>query len=299
MDKYKQNTKIYSHVLDGAIQQACSSYKACLQNLKKRNIKHFRLRYLKYSKPNKILKIEKTNIKKNTNIFCNKIFTENFKLENDFQLKTVKKDFTVHYNLRDNKFYLLNPIEVKLAKTDKKDTISLDPGIRTFMTGYTNSKYIDICTNLSDKIKKNLKKIDNVKNKSKRIKKKVEKHYYRKLKNQIDDMHWKVTDFLTKNYGNILIGNMSTKSIISNKKTNYLKKITKRIASHMRLYVFKQRLKFKCQLKNIGYMEVDEAYTSKTCTNCGNINYKLGGNKIYSCKKCKIILDRDVNGARK
>jgi len=45
---------------------------------------------------------------------------------------------------------------------------------------------------------------------------------------------------------------------------------------------------------------IDEAYTSKTCTNCGRINWKLGGNKVFKCnnKKCNIVLDRDIVGAR-
>ena len=41
-----------------------------------------------------------------------------------------------------------------------------------------------------------------------------------------------------------------------------------------------------------------EEYTSKTCGLCGNINYRLGSNEIYECKKCNLKIDRDVNGAR-
>jgi putative transposase len=35
-----------------------------------------------------------------------------------------------------------------------------------------------------------------------------------------------------------------------------------------------------------------------TCSNCGLINDKLGGSKIFKCKECKMEMDRDVNGAR-
>ena len=45
-------------------------------------------------------------------------------------------------------------------------------------------------------------------------------------------------------------------------------------------------------------LEVTEEYTSKTCGKCGFINKKLGANKIFNCNKCKLQIDRDLNGAR-
>ena len=41
-----------------------------------------------------------------------------------------------------------------------------------------------------------------------------------------------------------------------------------------------------------------EEYTSKTCSCCGSLNTKLGSSKIFNCPSCKVILDRDENGAR-
>ena len=43
--------------------------------------------------------------------------------------------------------------------------------------------------------------------------------------------------------------------------------------------------------------EISEYMTSKTCCKCGNINKKLGGNKIYDCSKCKLNIDRDINAS--
>jgi transposase len=42
----------------------------------------------------------------------------------------------------------------------------------------------------------------------------------------------------------------------------------------MRLYVFRQRLCYKCSLLKVGYKEVGEAYTSKICSVCENDNDK-------------------------
>lgn len=45
---------------------------------------------------------------------------------------------------------------------------------------------------------------------------------------------------------------------------------------------------------------VSEAYTSKTCSECGNIKRNLGSNKVYKCKLCSpdVKVDRDWNAAR-
>lgn len=292
------DSQINSHILDKAIQDACTCYKSCLTNLRNNHIKHFRIRYSKLNKQNKIIKIEKNFISNNT--FCARIFKEDFIFENNFRLKNVKKDFTIHYNSKTDEWFLLNPIEEKIKSIhDNKDTVSLDPGIRTFLTGYSNNKCSQIGNNLTHTSGKYIDRIDKIKNTEKACKrniKKVEKKYNRKLKNTIDDLHWKSIKYLTDNYGNILIGNLSTKSIVN--KRNILDKKTKRIALLMRLFNFKQRLAYKCNSKKIGYCEVDEAYTSKTCSNCANYYKELGTNKTYVCTKCNMKLNRDINGAR-
>lgn len=297
---YNTNTKVNSHVLDGAIKEVCKNYKSCLTNLKNGNITHFRLRYIKYTKPTKIIQIEKNFISSKKNTFCSTIFPNDFKFSAKFDLKKhINNDFLIQYDNKTNEFFLINPIKNNKIKTftPKKKTISLDPGIRTFLMGFSNKKCVDICSNLKKKLNKYLKKISNVANKSKCIIKKVNRHYYRKIKNVINDMHWKVINYLTRNYDNIIIGNMSTKNIVVNRVGNYLHGRTKQIGLMMRLYVFKQRLQYKCNLLNIGYSEVDEAYTSKTCTVCGYENKKTS-KKLFKCEYCNYKIDRDVNGAR-
>ena len=109
----------------------------------------------------------------------------------------------------------------------------------------------------------------------------------------ISDMHWKTINYLTNNYKTLLIGNLSTKNIVEKE----LSPITKRLANIYRLYQFKQKLKYKCKYLNISYKEVDEAYTSKSCCKCATINNNLNGNEIFECKKCKLKIDRDINGS--
>jgi putative transposase len=145
--------------------------------------------------------------------------------------------------------------------------ISLDPGIRTFLTGISEDEVIKIGNNMGEKIKKLLKRKDNIKeneNIPKRKKKKNELRINRKISYLVEEMHWKTINYLTRKYKTILIGDMSVKSIIS--KSGVLSSMTKRIASAMSLYRFRERLKYKCVVRNHEYRMVNERYTSKCCS---------------------------------
>ena len=294
------NTKVNGHILDFAIQDACSKLKSCITNLKNGHIKHFRLRYLKQTRDSFILKIEKAFINPKKNTFCSTIFKDLFKFQDNFQLKDVNCDFTIHYNKKKDEFQLLNPIKIQQSDNGlSNDSCSLDPGIKTFMTMFSNNKCAKIADNLKDKIIKYYNQIERMDkaNKRKLIKEKIKRKYYKKIENTIDDLHWKTINYLTKNFNNILIGNLSTKGIIKNKLNNELDKKTKIVAQFMSLYKFKQRLEYKCQVKKIGYEEIDEAYTTKACTKCGYKN-EVGKKRYIKCAFCKLSIDRDFNGAR-
>ena len=59
---------------------------------------------------------------------------------------------------------------------------------------------------------------------------------------------------------------------------------------------------FKVQLKNLPkgkiIIEIEPAYTSKTCNNCKEINSKLKFEREWTCPSCNTKLDRDLNAAR-
>jgi len=61
-------------------------------------------------------------------------------------------------------------------------------------------------------------------------------------------------------------------------------------------YRFKEFLKFKGREYSCNVIEVNEAYTSKTCSKCGKLQ-NIGSKKIFRCK-CGLEIDRDLNGAK-
>ena len=71
--------------------------------------------------------------------------------------------------------------------------ISIDPGVRTFLTGYTNDGHIlEMGTNVYKKIEKCHKKIRKINDSKKSAKTE------RKIQNLVNDLHWKSIKYLCK-----------------------------------------------------------------------------------------------------
>ena len=214
----------------------------------------------------------------------------NFDINHDCKLQRTK----------DRQYYLIVPesIQTKILPNTNNIIVS-DIGIRTFQTCLTKNNVVEIGDNISEKIKGLLyrkDKIVNDNNIKKKIKAKNRDRLNRKLKNLVDELHWKTINYMTKNYDTIIIGDINSSGIV--RKSNGLPKIVRRVALELRLYQFKQKLKYKCFTKNRKLIYVDERYTSKMCSKCGWIHEKLGGSKRYECEECKTVMGRDINGAR-
>jgi putative transposase len=295
-----KKTGIKVHDIDYAIKLGCQNYKSALTNLKRGNIKTFRIRYWGRGKITKIVDLEKMNFKEGS--IRKKILgnVKGYYNGKEYDFTNIKHDCRLRYDVSINEFVLYVPKDIlKNVAVNRKKLISLDPGIRTFMTGITENKVVEIGKECSEKIKVYLEKKDKI-NKNENIpkekKKKIEKQCNKKIKNISDELHWKTINYLIKNYEVVLIGNMSPKGII--KKGGNLNKMMKQIALALSFYNFRKRLEYKCIINNTKYKKVDEYYTSKMCSRCGEIDENLGGSKVYKCKKCKLIIGRDYNGSR-
>ena len=74
----------------------------------------------------------------------------------NFDYTNIKKDCKLYYNSINNRFTLLIPYEEKCQKLNNKKFGSIDPGIKTFLTGITNNNSYKIGTNIIDNIKDKL-----------------------------------------------------------------------------------------------------------------------------------------------
>jgi len=300
-ENINKNTKIYTHILDYSIKQVCTNLKSAESNLLRYNIKRFRMKYWKNKRPSQTIDVEKQYIKKNK--ICPKILGDIKYIYNKkpYFLENINNGIKINYNLITEKYTLLVPHKYEYKKEEKKyKTISLDPGLRTFMTGLSENNSLKIGNNIFSYINKKIRYLNKLKlnkNIPKKIIKKNEKLINRKIYNKIDELHWKTIKYLTDNYTNILLGDMSAKSIVSHNRS-VLSKSGRTSCLKMRFFDFRKRLEYKCKRNGNNYKLINENYSSKTCSNCGNYNYKLTKEKIYNCSKCYITLDRDINACR-
>lgn len=300
----QKNTKIKAHILDTAIQLACANCKSAISNLRNGNIKTFRMRYWKIKKDFHVLGIEPSYFTKGS--LCPNIFglIDCYYNDKKFDLGLIgtvyKSECKMIYESKTNKYSFMIPDKVYINNiVHRKEFISLDPGIRTFMTGLSENEFLKIGDNCQSKIRHNLKKQDRLSSYETQNKK-IRKQLYNtrfKLKNMITDLHWKSINLITNNYKTVLIGDLSVKGI-ANKGNSKLNKMTKRIGYALSFYKYRQRMQYKCMINNCNYTEVNEKYTSKMCSKCASYKEDLGSNKIYDCTNCKNIIDRDANGCR-
>lgn len=215
---------------------------------------------------------------------------------------------------RGKSYYLIFPYEVKVyakeSETYDGHIVGLDPGVRKFMTSYGTDGRIGffgsknpvkkLCrmewykTLLRSKIQAKRDSVLRSTGKDRRTLKNKFKRIQVRVENIRKDFHHKVANWLTNNYQCVVIGKLP-KGIIS--KDRSLPKSVKRAYNSLGHYKFRSCLKDKCQTRGVVYQEINESYTSKTCTCCGILN-DVGSSETYKCGCQETSWDRDVNGAR-
>jgi IS605 OrfB family transposase len=215
-------------------------------------------------------------------------------------------DYTLTWNQCTNVFHIIIPYEFQtVTNIEKRPVISIDPGIRTFITAYDPfGRIVEIGKGVNNSIFKKLdNEMDIIKSKISKTKSKRKQQIFRKVwhrksikkKNKQKYIHHSAAKWLCEQYHNIVIGEFNSSSLMPLKKCP---KITKRGIVSMSHFEFRELLKNKAKKHGSNVAVIDESFTSKTCGVCGIINANLKGKKEFNCENCGAMFDRDVNGAR-
>jgi IS605 OrfB family transposase len=200
-------------------------------------------------------------------------------------------------------------------KTNTLSIISLDPGVRTFQTGFSQhdaTQYgdqfvetklvplmleMDRLISLRDQLHKKDRSQQWVQDRLRFIHHKMNEIRVRK-KNLVEDLHRRVAYDLVKNYDLILLPTFETKKM-SQKSTESRKRFLRRktVRGMLGLAHYKFKLTLKWMAKKYGktVIDVNESYTSKTLWD-GSLLKNLGGKASILFQGIRV--NRDIHGAR-
>lgn len=309
-EKYTVN----KHILDYAINDCISMFKSIRSNQISKNIYHSKMRYLKKSKRFKVFKVEKMICSDNS--FCSSVLGKNLNIVPPLNYKNeCEKVYTIQYDSKNNKFLLLRRVRIEQKDIESRyNSISIDLGLRTLITGISENHILEIGTTIHKKLRKKHKKIEKIKELNETLKectnKKGEEFIKRtinnnkmkrkilkienKISNYVDDTQWKISNFLTKKYNHIVIGDFSTSNMKKNRGEEKTKNL--QIMKDLNMFKFREKIKYKCLINKRKYIKVNEAYTTKCCVNCSEFN-DIKDSKIYNCSRCHCVYDRDIKSA--
>ena len=193
------------------------------------------------------------------------------------------------------------------ARQSKRRLVSIDPGVRTFLTCYDpNGAVVEVgkdgierlqrIRNLQDTLKS---KLDQVSHKHRYKLKRWIDRLYVKTKNLVDSIHYTTSKWLSHTYDYILLPRMDVRRIVKKEGRTLNRRSASNLLawSHCR---FHNMLQYQCSKTKSRVVMCTEEYTSKTCGRCGVLNTRLGSSKLFQCTspECGYTIDRDFNGAR-
>lgn len=315
MKKYPWIGDVCHTIRRVAVQEALRNLIRCKRQMKNKTIKSFKLGFRSKKQKSQSFYIRRKWIKNQTN---NTIVLKFPGMKRSIKFWTGKHayhgDFPMDCRFQKTwtgKYYLCIPHEFKVDNQDlKKESLkvcSLDPGVRTFQTIYDPiqqcayeiaPKDMNRIVRLSICLDKLYSKRDKAINAKKRYSyKRASRRLSYRIQNLVNEVHKQLAKHLATNYDLIIIPKFETSRLI--KKIN--RKISSNSARQLSTWAhsrFRQRLLSKCRETKCKVAIVDESWTSKTCSSCGTIDYRLGRKKIFSCQNCHMIMDRDINGAK-
>lgn len=187
------------------------------------------------------------------------------------------------------RWYLCVACEVEDETTkEQRKPIGIDLGLKTKLTLSTGEAFDR--SNITKRYEESLAR------RQRAHKKRQTQNVHAKIKNSREDWNHKTTTTITRTYGAIIIGGVKSNAIKS--KAKRLSKSVYDAAWHQ----LKEQLKYKARRLGFEYVEVNEAYTSQTCSVCSERTGPKGliqlGVREWRCSNCGASHDRDVNAAQ-
>jgi putative transposase len=231
----------------------------------------------------------------------------------------------VRYDCRlikqDDRYFLIVPVDEEIKATPRRHgAVALDPGMRTFQSFYSPEvagkfgardfgRIFRLCSHM-DML---LSKASKAKHAVRRRLRRAAMRMRRQIRDLIAEIHWKAARWLCLNFETIYLPTFETQQMVTGKELH--SKVARMMLTWSH-FLFKQRIKHKANELGAVVKDVNEAYTSKTCSSCGKIHENMRSKKWMRCECLPLLenepakpakrpknpkrekLCRDFNGAR-
>lgn len=199
---------------------------------------------------------------------------------------------------RGGKWFVSFNTESVPAKTVKtKGAIGVDVGLKSLAvlsdgTVFENPRSFQVQQAKLSRLSRKLSRQKKGSSNRAKTKEKLSRLHYRISCIRADHLH-KLTSYLAKNHSRVVIEDLCVRGMLKNRK------LAKSVAD-AGLYELRRQLEYKCQWYGSELVVADRWYpSSKTCSCCGLVKDSLSlSERIFECKSCGLVLDRDLNAAK-
>ena len=219
--------------------------------------------------------------------------------------EALPKDFSDgRLTLAYGEYYIVVSEEVQPRQTDKQGrVVALDPGVRTFMTFFSESSYGWLgddsnlwIQKLCFRLDKLISKMSKTNSRQRRRLKKAADRLKSKIQHLVKELHHKTAKFLVDNFDVILLPSFESSQMVSKSRRKIRSKTVRQMLT-LSHYQFKKHLEWKVwEQGKVALTSINEAYTSKTVSWTGEVK-KIGGSRTIKDADGNRM-NRDLNGAR-
>ena len=185
------------------------------------------------------------------------------------------------------RWYFNVVVSIEEQASTGKGTIGIDLGCKEAATDSTGFKLTG----------REYRKLEEKLAKAQRANKKKEvKNIHAKIKHRRQNALHQYSAKLVKNNAAIFVGNVSSQKLV---KTKMAKSVLDAGWGQL-----KTMLEYKCAHAGVVFEEIDEAYTTQTCSSCGSKPPERPrgiaglGIREWQCSECGVTHDRDINAAK-
>lgn len=305
-------------IRQGAVKEAHTNFKTCFKNLTLGNISKFFMTFKSKKKEKEngyCYGIEKNNVmKKGNQLFIFPKMLGAIKYGSTKQLHKLIPKLKPDADPRIQKdrfgdYFLLLTIDKKPKQVPKVHTKvkSGDPGVNIFLTTYNpqgEAEFIgkgfnETLLSLLESLDILISQRDTLKNdpRRKRECKALERRCIRLRKEiyyQKKELHNQVNNHVATSASLILYPKLDSQKLTLKERRTLRTKVVRQLLNLGHCTAF-EKLKYKCMEHGTELLQVSEAYTTKTCPCCGELN-ACTHERIYRCG-CGFKAERDLNGA--